>query len=77
WSTSKTPSYTKSVSWQHHLGAAINSKELPNPGLISQLPQVFDWVRLAENIPVNIHLDSESDMSHFIPGQSATVKILK
>ncbi|MDZ9166309.1 hypothetical protein SNB71_00210, partial [Escherichia coli] len=20
WSTSKTPSYTKSVSWQHHLG---------------------------------------------------------
>lgn len=59
------------------VGAAINSKELPNPGLISQLPQVFDWVRLAENIPVNIHLDSESDMSHFIPGQSATVKILK
>ncbi|WP_250129704.1 LysE family transporter, partial [Escherichia coli] len=21
WSTSKTPSYTKSVSWQHHLGS--------------------------------------------------------
>ncbi|MDS0082027.1 hypothetical protein RAN94_15175, partial [Enterobacter hormaechei subsp. xiangfangensis] len=24
WSTSKTPSYTKSVSWQHHLKIAIN-----------------------------------------------------
>ncbi|MDZ8524705.1 hypothetical protein SM983_00815, partial [Escherichia coli] len=25
WSTSKTPSYTKSVSWQHHLATAIGS----------------------------------------------------
>ncbi|NAU00522.1 alpha-mannosidase, partial [Escherichia coli] len=24
WSTSKTPSYTKSVSWQHHLRRAVN-----------------------------------------------------
>ncbi|RVE26033.1 hypothetical protein CIG70_00365, partial [Escherichia coli] len=24
WSTSKTPSYTKSVSWQHHLGNVLN-----------------------------------------------------
>ncbi|MDF8931404.1 Tn3 family transposase, partial [Escherichia coli] len=24
WSTSKTPSYTKSVSWQHHPGLALN-----------------------------------------------------
>ncbi|WP_215256847.1 hypothetical protein, partial [Escherichia coli] len=23
WSTSKTPSYTKSVSWQHHLAPAL------------------------------------------------------
>ncbi|MCE3984318.1 hypothetical protein LXN82_24215, partial [Escherichia coli] len=29
WSTSKTPSYTKSVSWQHHhLYEAINPAEL-------------------------------------------------
>ncbi|MDV1984981.1 hypothetical protein RZR59_20820, partial [Escherichia coli] len=25
WSTSKTPSYTKSVSWQHHLASAYNT----------------------------------------------------
>ncbi|RCQ20635.1 transposase, partial [Escherichia coli] len=24
WSTSKTPSYTKSVSWQHHQGEETN-----------------------------------------------------
>uniref|UniRef100_UPI000A426510 fimbrial biogenesis chaperone n=1 Tax=Escherichia coli TaxID=562 RepID=UPI000A426510 len=27
WSTSKTPSYTKSVSWQHHLNDAWKSLE--------------------------------------------------
>ncbi|MCI5027882.1 response regulator transcription factor, partial [Escherichia coli] len=27
WSTSKTPSYTKSVSWQHHLLAAGESNK--------------------------------------------------
>ncbi|MCV8302100.1 hypothetical protein ODS09_21890, partial [Escherichia coli] len=26
WSTSKTPSYTKSVSWQHHPLARLNAK---------------------------------------------------
>ncbi|MDX7007125.1 hypothetical protein, partial [Enterobacter hormaechei] len=25
WSTSKTPSYTKSVSWQHHLSLRSNA----------------------------------------------------
>ncbi|WP_216080950.1 hypothetical protein, partial [Shigella boydii] len=34
WSTSKTPSYTKSVSWQHHLAGArfyqkINTGKFP------------------------------------------------
>ncbi|PUW03763.1 transposase, partial [Cronobacter sakazakii] len=29
WSTSKTPSYTKSVSWQHHLAAeSMNNNAL-------------------------------------------------
>ncbi|WP_240474991.1 LuxR C-terminal-related transcriptional regulator, partial [Enterobacter hormaechei] len=27
WSTSKTPSYTKSVSWQHHLAAQLSISE--------------------------------------------------
>ncbi|WP_213076248.1 hypothetical protein, partial [Escherichia coli] len=30
WSTSKTPSYTKSVSWQHHLVSFIDKIEIIN-----------------------------------------------
>ena len=66
------------MAYQGHvqsIGSAINSKELPNPGLISQLPQVFDRVRLAENVPVNIQLDKPADPSIFIPGLSATVDV--
>ncbi|WP_262188102.1 hypothetical protein, partial [Escherichia coli] len=29
WSTSKTPSYTKSVSWQHHPHAIENPGKIP------------------------------------------------
>lgn len=58
------------------IGSAINSKELPDPGLIPQLPQVFNWVRLAENIPVNIQLNKPVNPNIFIPGISATVEVL-
>ncbi|WP_349665336.1 fimbrial protein, partial [Escherichia coli] len=35
WSTSKTPSYTKSVSWQHH--PVDCSKANPNPGSTAKM----------------------------------------
>ncbi|MCG3864792.1 MULTISPECIES: HlyD family secretion protein [unclassified Photobacterium] len=60
------------------IGTAINSKELPlSSALIPDLPQVFKWVRLAENIPVHIKLDNYVDTTAFIVGQTATVTILK
>ncbi|MHA2970134.1 alpha amylase C-terminal domain-containing protein, partial [Escherichia coli] len=37
WSTSKTPSYTKSVSWQHHpfsRGDSVNINHSPHDGLV-------------------------------------------
>ncbi|MEG9166010.1 hypothetical protein, partial [Escherichia coli] len=39
WSTSKTPSYTKSVSWQHHLHFLrwIDSPPLFNPFGLNQM----------------------------------------
>ncbi|MFW8253326.1 hypothetical protein ACOIDS_28750, partial [Klebsiella pneumoniae] len=40
WSTSKTPSYTKSVSWQHHL-------VIPNLNLFYGLTQYFPPLALA------------------------------
>ncbi|WP_454079014.1 HdeA/HdeB family chaperone, partial [Escherichia coli] len=36
WSTSKTPSYTKSVSWQHH---PLNETDL------TQIPKVIEYCK--------------------------------
>ncbi|MGT4566890.1 hypothetical protein ACVT1T_14315, partial [Klebsiella pneumoniae] len=33
WSTSKTPSYTKSVSWQHHPGLDIDALKIVSQGV--------------------------------------------
>ena len=40
WSTSKTPSYTKSVSWQHHL-ALLNRLRTPEPVIFSGNTHAF------------------------------------
>ncbi|WP_231370595.1 hypothetical protein, partial [Escherichia coli] len=37
WSTSKTPSYTKSVSWQHHRDGKINICEYINKEQLEKL----------------------------------------
>ncbi|WP_262236477.1 antiterminator Q family protein, partial [Escherichia coli] len=54
WSTSKTPSYTKSVSWQHHrcsdgyIGKRLQKAE----GIIEGMLMALD-IRLEMNIVVN------------------------
>ncbi|WP_454538583.1 hypothetical protein, partial [Escherichia coli] len=40
WSTSKTPSYTKSVSWQHHPKLRISLPVWSQPGYELQLLQI-------------------------------------
>ncbi|MDW6180103.1 hypothetical protein RNQ04_19870, partial [Escherichia coli] len=40
WSTSKTPSYTKSVSWQHHLIAVKTKNSINNQRDIINLPYI-------------------------------------
>ncbi|NPR06931.1 hypothetical protein HC634_22350, partial [Escherichia coli] len=67
WSTSKTPSYTKSVSWQHHPGINIPIKDIILLGsvdirrFIKKLIEssyrdleVLSYGELTENVPVNI-----------------------
>ncbi|MEL2994895.1 hypothetical protein R9N50_01430, partial [Escherichia coli] len=51
WSTSKTPSYTKSVSWQHHLKAL----------LITALFMEFISVNTASAAEEIHHADSKVD----------------
>ncbi|MDZ6434264.1 hypothetical protein P4I59_23550, partial [Escherichia coli] len=40
WSTSKTPSYTKSVSWQHH--PILNEEKQMADWLIQHIPQTTE-----------------------------------
>ncbi|WP_449260640.1 hypothetical protein, partial [Escherichia coli] len=44
WSTSKTPSYTKSVSWQHHRFLCLSKKCYFNPfsSLAGDYTEVFE-----------------------------------
>ncbi|MCV5921673.1 LuxR C-terminal-related transcriptional regulator, partial [Escherichia coli] len=52
WSTSKTPSYTKSVSWQHHRNLKPNTE--PVNILLSN-----NFIRINKNIRL-------SDLTHFL-----------
>ncbi|MCK2927279.1 hypothetical protein MZG30_22255, partial [Escherichia coli] len=50
WSTSKTPSYTKSVSWQHH---QIRGITIPLPPLNQQnliLSRIREYILVCENL---------------------------
>ncbi|WP_214676314.1 hypothetical protein, partial [Escherichia coli] len=57
WSTSKTPSYTKSVSWHHHL--------------ITHLLNVEELSRLLKNVALSVInlfiLDDVSEKMEYIP----------
>ncbi|WP_272456205.1 hypothetical protein, partial [Escherichia coli] len=69
WSTSKTPSYTKSVSWQHHhlylykdeslvSKHYINYMAIPeNDGVFTWLPDFFPHVAVDISIYTNVEDD--------------------
>ncbi|MCK3715755.1 hypothetical protein MZC36_11120, partial [Escherichia coli] len=63
WSTSKTPSYTKSVSWQHHL-----KSDEDNPNIIEGASSWFD-IQAPHDITFN--LDGEP-----LSGQNFHIEIL-
>ncbi|WP_216084114.1 hypothetical protein, partial [Shigella sonnei] len=52
WSTSKTPSYTKSVSWQHHHSAELNYSDFGLCFLFTKF-RLLIWLTTApsENYP--------------------------
>ncbi len=47
----------------------------PNPQGLPQVNPVFTWVRLAQRIPVRIHIDHVPDGVHLAIGETCTVNI--
>ncbi|MDW6004745.1 efflux RND transporter periplasmic adaptor subunit [Vibrio mangrovi] len=58
------------------IGRAIaNNNTNTNGQLLPQIQQTFNWVRLAQRIPVNIRLDENTDQHQLSAGMTASVTI--
>ncbi|MDW4701781.1 hypothetical protein NQ271_25675, partial [Escherichia coli] len=53
WSTSKTPSYTKSVSWQHHQAIAVLERAQPLP---KPPPEILEGGLFKVKMPITFKL---------------------
>jgi RND family efflux transporter MFP subunit len=47
----------------------------PNPQGLPQVDPIFTWIRLAQRIPVRIHLDQVPDAVHLAIGETCTVHL--
>jgi multidrug resistance efflux pump len=52
-----------------------DSNTAPNPQGLPEVNPVFTWVRLAQRIPVRIHIDTVPDNVHLAIGETCTVNI--
>jgi RND family efflux transporter MFP subunit len=59
------------------IAAAIADRErTPTPNLVANINPVFDWVRLAQRVPVRIALDNPPPGVRLISGRTVSVTIL-
>ncbi len=75
--TVKLMGYSKLV--RGHVGGVARGINIPNAqpdkaGLASVNP-IFTWVRLAQRVPVRIHIDQVPDSVRLVAGMTATVRI--
>jgi multidrug resistance efflux pump len=75
--TVKLMSYSQVV--RGHVGGVARGIDIPNAqpdqsGLASVNP-IFTWVRLAQRVPVRIHIDQVPDGIRLVTGMTATVQI--
>jgi multidrug resistance efflux pump len=47
----------------------------PDPAGLASVNPIFTWVRLAQRVPVRIHLDQVPDGVRLVAGITATVQI--
>jgi multidrug resistance efflux pump len=57
-------------------GGIADDQAVNTGNLLPQVQPTFSWVRLAERIPVRIHVDQAPVGTRLIPGRTATVRIL-
>ena len=58
------------------IAQAINvTNAQPNQEGVASVNPIFTWVRLAQRIPVRIHIDEVPDGVHLVAGMTATVQI--
>ncbi|MFL7178777.1 hypothetical protein IXY07_10310, partial [Escherichia coli] len=69
WSTSKTPSYTKSVSWQHHqiLGGLLSNINTGKPGRMVTNDYIVDIANRDGQLQLNV-TDRKT-------GQTSTIQV--
>jgi multidrug resistance efflux pump len=75
--TAKLMGYSQPV--RGHVGGVARGINIPNAqpdqtGLASVNP-IFTWVRLAQRVPVRIHIDQVPDGVRLVAGMTATVQI--
>jgi multidrug resistance efflux pump len=59
------------------IAAAIDDRERsPTGNLVANVNPTFSWVRLAQRIPVRIHIDDAPPQIRLISGRTATVTVL-
>jgi multidrug resistance efflux pump len=74
--TVKLMSYSQLI--RGHVGgvADINIPNAqPDPAGLASVDPVFTWVRLAQRVPVRIHVDQVPDGVRLVAGMTATVQI--
>jgi multidrug resistance efflux pump len=75
--TVKLMGYSRLV--RGHVGGVARGINIPNvqpdPAGLASVNPVFTWVRLAQRVPVRIHIDQVPDGIRLVTGMTATVQI--
>jgi multidrug resistance efflux pump len=75
--TVKLMSYSQLV--RGHVGGIAHGINVPNaqpdPAGLASVNPIFTWVRLAQRVPVRIHIDQVPDGVRLVAGMTATVQI--